>query len=374
MSILVGIGVVALLFWIFAAGSRVRHGVGPTNVPADAPLEALQDVVEQLFVAGSEFGFERAWRDQVSGEHERVRRFLRFRRRARLSQLAVGALVAAPFAYIVAPFGQVVPSWVPNLVWYEWALYGLGVLVAYAWFAQLFLPDYARFVRETPGLQPSVGALRAEVQSALRSSLEPMLERHRASVMAANRDQFRAGFARGQQDGRDAGKASGLAEGLARGKQAGYAAGVAATEKAASQQHVDELKQAYERGVADGSAALSSAFDAQILAVRSAAGREGFARGFREGHSKGLADASHRTHDATDPTRGRPRDRHEALAILGLKPDSSREAIESQYTKLRRIVHPDAIRSRGLTSPFVDLADLEFKRLAEARDLLLATE
>lgn len=70
-------------------------------------------------------------------------------------------------------------------------------------------------------------------------------------------------------------------------------------------------------------------------------------------------------------TPGRVRTRAEALRVLDLPETATAEEVEARYRTLRRTTHPDNFPRGKYPPAFVKLAEAEFKRLGEARDVLL---
>lgn len=65
------------------------------------------------------------------------------------------------------------------------------------------------------------------------------------------------------------------------------------------------------------------------------------------------------------------RTRAEALRVLDLPDAATADEVEERYRTLRRTTHPDNFPRSKYPPAFVDLAEAEFKRLGEARDVLL---
>lgn len=81
--------------------------------------------------------------------------------------------------------------------------------------------------------------------------------------------------------------------------------------------------------------------------------------------------------DAARPRAPRPealdrvRTRSEALKVLDLPEGATADEVEERYRKLRRSTHPDNFPRAKYPASITAVAEAEFKRLGEARDLLL---
>jgi hypothetical protein len=125
-------------------------------------------------------------------------------------------------------------------------------------------------------------------------------------------------------------------------------------------------------------AARDGAALADLRAARAAGAREGFQAGLKQGRAEGFAEAMRQ---AEAPGRGRgpdvvsagarPRTRAEALRVLDLPATATLEQVEERYRQLRRSAHPDNFPATKYPRAFTELAEAEFKRLGEARDLLV---
>ncbi|MFN2322370.1 MAG: hypothetical protein ABR510_05365 [Trueperaceae bacterium] len=137
---------------------------------------------------------------------------------------------------------------------------------------------------------------------------------------------------------------------------------------------------------ADGAARAGTPRDgaplADLRAARAAGAREGFQAGLRQGRAEGYAEAMRQAQaQAQAPGRtrapeasassARPRTRTEALRVLDLPAAATIEQVEERYRHLRRSAHPDNFPSTKYPRAFTELAEAEFKRLGEARDLLV---
>lgn len=127
-----------------------------------------------------------------------------------------------------------------------------------------------------------------------------------------------------------------------------------------------------------GGAAPERAVLGDLRAARAAGAREGFQAGLKQGRAEGYAEAMRQ---AAAPGRGRvpeatasmarPRTRAEALRVLDLPDAATLEQVEERYRQLRRSAHPDNFPRTKYPKAFTELAEAEFKRLGEARDLLV---
>jgi DnaJ-domain-containing protein 1 len=121
---------------------------------------------------------------------------------------------------------------------------------------------------------------------------------------------------------------------------------------------------------------------ADLRAARAAGAREGFQAGLKQGRAEGFTEAM-RQAQAQAPASGRPRapeaasatarprTRAEALRVLDLPDAATIEQVEERYRQLRRAAHPDNFPRTKYPRAFTELAEAEFKRLGEARDLLV---
>jgi hypothetical protein len=134
-------------------------------------------------------------------------------------------------------------------------------------------------------------------------------------------------------------------------------------------------------GVRDGDARGGDVL-ADLRAARAAGAREGFQAGLKQGRAEGHAEAMRQVQAqaqvagrtrAPEPAAsgGRPRTRAEALRVLGLPDAATLEQVEERYRQLRRSAHPDNFPRTKYPPAFTALAEAEFKRLGEARDLLV---
>jgi DnaJ-domain-containing protein 1 len=127
-----------------------------------------------------------------------------------------------------------------------------------------------------------------------------------------------------------------------------------------------------------GAAARDGAALTDLRAARAAGAREGFQAGLKQGRAEGYAEAIRqaqapgraRAPEATGPA-ARPRTRAEALRVLDLPDAATIEQVEERYRQLRRSAHPDNFPRTKYPRAFTELAEAEFKRLGEARDLLV---
>lgn len=117
---------------------------------------------------------------------------------------------------------------------------------------------------------------------------------------------------------------------------------------------------------------------ADLRAARAAGAREGFQAGLKQGRAEGYAEAMRQAQApgrARAPEGGasapRPRTRAEALRVLDLPDTATLEQVEERYRQLRRAAHPDNFPRTKYPKAFTELAEAEFKRLGEARDLLV---
>ncbi len=131
-----------------------------------------------------------------------------------------------------------------------------------------------------------------------------------------------------------------------------------------------------------GAAARDGAPLADLRAARAAGAREGFQAGLKQGRAEGYTEAMRQAQaQAQAPGRGRapeasastarPRTRAEALRVLDLPDAATIEQVEERYRQLRRSAHPDNFPRTKYPRAFTELAEAEFKRLGEARDLLV---
>ena len=125
-------------------------------------------------------------------------------------------------------------------------------------------------------------------------------------------------------------------------------------------------------------AAPEGAVLADLRAARAAGAREGFQAGLKQGRAEGYAEAMRqalapgRARGAESAATGaRPRTRAEALRVLDLPDAATLEQVEERYRQLRRAAHPDNFPRTKYPRAFTELAEAEFKRLGEARDLLV---
>lgn len=135
------------------------------------------------------------------------------------------------------------------------------------------------------------------------------------------------------------------------------------------------------RGAAEaprGGATRDGAPLADLRAAREAGAREGFRAGLKQGRAEGRAEGMRqaqalgraRAPEATS-VPARPRTRAEALRALDLPDAATLEQVEERYRQLRRAAHPDNFPRAKYPRAFTELAEAEFKRLGEARDLLV---
>lgn len=133
---------------------------------------------------------------------------------------------------------------------------------------------------------------------------------------------------------------------------------------------------------ADGAppGARDGAVLADLRAARAAGAREGFQAGLKQGRAEGYAEAMRQAQAPGRPrapeagastSAARPRTRAEALRVLDLPDAATIEQVEERYRQLRRSAHPDNFPRTKYPRAFTELAEAEFKRLGEARDLLV---
>ncbi len=119
---------------------------------------------------------------------------------------------------------------------------------------------------------------------------------------------------------------------------------------------------------------------ADLRAARAAGAREGFQAGLKQGRAEGYAEAMRQaqapgrgrgSEAAASTSAARPRTRAEALRVLDLPDAATLEQVEERYRQLRRAAHPDNFPRTKYPRAFTELAEAEFKRLGEARDVLV---
>jgi DnaJ-domain-containing protein 1 len=98
--------------------------------------------------------------------------------------------------------------------------------------------------------------------------------------------------------------------------------------------------------------------------------KQGRAEGYAEAMRQAQAPGRARGPEAAAPG-ARPRTRAEALRVLDLPDGATLEQVEERYRQLRRAAHPDNFPRTKYPRAFTELAEAEFKRLGEARDLLV---
>ncbi len=132
------------------------------------------------------------------------------------------------------------------------------------------------------------------------------------------------------------------------------------------------------RGGARDRATRDGAPLADLRAAREAGAREGFQAGLKQGRAEGHAEGMRQAQapgraraPVATSTPARPRTRAEALRALDLPDAASLEQVEERYRQLRRAAHPDNFPRAKYPRAFTELAEAEFKRLGEARDLLV---
>ncbi len=339
-------------------------------------LEQVATAVDDVFRAGAGIGYEIAWQQQVEAENLRVARYLRLRRRRIMIHATLAPVVGAPLLLVGAGVWESLPAWWPGWVPAAgepaWFFAAAAVAASYLLLALLLgLPSYRAVHREAARVDADLKGLRADGLKLSADVAVARLEVARHAALVANRLQFESGLRRGRLEARESSFAAGVAEGQRQGRAAGRAEG----QQAVAGLHVQrsaELNQAYLRGKADGEASHQSASAAAIEAAREAGRREGYKAGFDRGRSEG-ATAAPRSSAARDPMQGKPATRDDALRILDLGPSATAAEVDARFRSFRREMHPDNFPGAKYPRAQREFAELEFKRLVEARDLLLGS-
>lgn len=365
--------VVIVVWWFFRTPRRAPEDL-PSPVPDATVLEQVATAVDDVFQAGTGIGYEIAWQQQVEAEALRVAQYLRVRRRRVLIHVTLATVLAAPFVLAGAGAWAGLPSWLP--VWAPaageplWFLVAVAMAAVYLLLSRLFgLPSYRAVHRDAASNQADLGRLRSSVLDLSADVAVSRLEVARHAAIVANRQQFELGLRQGRLEARESSFAAGVIEGQRQGRAAGR---VEAQQATAEQQarRSTELNQAYLRGKADGEASLQQASSAAVGAAREAGRREGFRAGLDQGRSEGAA-AARRGAAPRDPMHGKPATREDALQILDLPSTATAADVDAQFRRFRREMHPDNFPSAKYPRAQLEFAELEFKRLVEARDLLL---
>ncbi len=376
MTLIVFVLLVAVLVWWFARGFR-RPPDDPSPAGPDATvLEQVATAVDDVFRAGAGIGYEIAWKQQVEAETLRVARYLRLRRRRILIHATIAPVIAAPFLLVGARVwpapGGGLPAWIPAAGEPAWFVAAAAVAALYMALALLLgLPSYRAVHREAAPVEDDLRRLRDDVVKLSSDVAVSRLEVARHAALVANRLQFESGLRRGRLEARESSFAAGVAEGQRLGRAAGRAE-VRQTDAEGQVRRSAELNQAYLRGKADGEVAVQEASAATVGAAREAGRREGYKAGFDRGRSEAPAPASART-SARDPMHGKPTTREDALRILDLGPTASAAEVDARFRSFRREMHPDNFPNAKYPRAQREFAELEFKRLVEARDLLVGS-
>jgi hypothetical protein len=374
MTLFVFVVLVVIVVWWFARTPRRAPDDVPSTVPDATVLEQVAAAVDDVFRAGTGIGYEIAWQQQVEAEALRVAQYLRVRRRRVLIHLTLASALATPFVLAGAGAWAALPSWLP--VWAPaageplWFLVAAAAAAVYLMLSRLLgLPSYRAVHRHATSAEADLQRLRAKGFDLSADVAVSRLEVARHAAIVANRQQFELGLQRGRLEARESSFAAGVAEGQRQGRAAGRAEVQQATVEQQARRSA-ELNQAYLRGKADGEVSLQQASSAAVGAAREAGRREGFREGLERGRSEGAATAR-RGASPRDPMHGKPATRDDALRILDLPATASAEDVDAQFRRFRREMHPDNFPSAKYPRAQLEFAELEFKRLVEARDLLI---
>lgn len=374
MTLFVFVVLVVIVVWWFARTPRHAPDDLPSPVPDATVLEQVATAVDDVFRAGTGIGYEIAWQQQVEAESLRVAQYLRVRRRRVLIHATLASVLATPFVLVGAGAWAALPTWLP--VWAPaageplWFLVAAAMAAVYLMLSRWFgLPSYRAVHRGVASIDADLRRLRANVLDLSADVAVSRLEVARHAAIAANRQQFELGLQQGRLEARESSFAAGVVE----GQRQGRAAGRADAEQATAEQRArrsSELNQAYLRGKADGEASLQQGSSAAMSAAREAGRREGFRAGLDQGRSEGAA-AARPVAAPRDPMHGKPVTREDALRILDLTATASPADVDAQFRRFRREMHPDNFPGAKYPRAQLEFAELEFKRLVEARDLLL---